>query len=156
MAISVAFWFMAHARTCADPGARRMSAQTGRRPCLRAGRPMSCWWQWPTRRPGLSGQCSAEVKLSKPKLGSPHNDERRQTYCEGDDEVMAKQGSTRDRPNPRCCQSLELARLTGRRSFGFHQGQRSACRSEKAGYMTANSTAASNHFSPCNTGGVHT
>ena len=43
-----------------------------------------------------------------------------------------------------------------RRSFGFHQGQRSAYRSEKAGYMTASSTANSNQFSPCNTGGVHT
>ena len=54
---------------------------------------------------------------------------------------MAKQGSTRDRPNPRHCQSFELVNLTGRRSFGFHQGQRSAYRSAKAGYMTASSTA---------------
>ena len=49
-----------------------------------------------------------------------------------------------------------LVNLTGRRSFGFHQGQRSAYRSEKAGYMTASSTAVSNRFSPCITGGVHT
>ena len=48
---------------------------------------------------------------------------------------MAKQGNTRDRPNPRDCQSFELVNLTGRRSFGFHQGQRSAYRSAKAGYM---------------------
>ena len=32
----------------------------------------------------------------------------------------------------------------------------SAYRVEKAGYMTASSTAVSNQFSPCNTGGVHT
>ena len=42
------------------------------------------------------------------------------------------------------------------RSFGFHQGQRSAYRSGKAGYMTASSTAVSSQFFPCNTGGVHT
>ena len=67
-----------------------------------------------------------------------------------------KQGSTRDRPNPRHCQSFELVNLTGRRSFGFHQGQRSAYRSAKAGYMTASSTAVLSQFLPCNTGGVHT
>ena len=44
---------------------------------------------------------------------------------------MAKQGSTRDRPNPRHCQSFELVSLTGRRSLGFHQGQRSVYRSGK-------------------------
>ena len=76
--------------------------------------------------------------------------------CEGNDDLMAKQGSTRDRPNPRHCPSIKLVSLTGRRSFGFHQGQRSAYRREKAGYMTASSTADSNQFSPCNTGGVHT
>ena len=65
---------------------------------------------------------------------------------------MAKQGSTRDRPNPRHCPSIKLVSLTGRRSLGFHQGQRSVYRSEKAGYMTASSTAVSNRFSPCNTG----
>ena len=69
---------------------------------------------------------------------------------------MAKQGSTRDRPNPRHCQSFELVNLTGRRSFGFHQGQRSAYRSAKVGYMTASSTAVLSQFLPCNTGGVHT
>ena len=56
----------------------------------------------------------------------------------------------------RLCPSVKLVSLTGRRSFGFHQGQRSAYRSDKAGYMTASSTATSNKFSPCNTGGVHT
>ena len=61
-----------------------------------------------------------------------------------------------DRPNPRHCQSFELVNLTGRRSFGFHQGQRSAYRSAKAGYMTASSTAVLSQFLPCNTGGVHT
>ena len=76
--------------------------------------------------------------------------------CEGNDDLMAKQGSTRDRPNPRHCQSFELVNLTGRRSFGFHQGQRSAYRSAKAGYMTASSTAVLSQFLPCNTGGVHT
>ena len=35
--------------------------------------------------------------------------------CEGDNDLMAKQGD-RDRPNPRRCQSLELDSLTGRRS----------------------------------------
>lgn len=69
---------------------------------------------------------------------------------------MAKQGSTRDRLNPRHCPSFKLVNVNGRRSFGFHQGQRSAYRSEKAGYMTANSTAVSSQFSPCNNGGVHT
>ena len=54
---------------------------------------------------------------------------------------MAKQGSTRDRPNPRHCPSIKLVSLTGRRSLGFHQGQRSVYRREKAGYMTASSTA---------------
>ena len=69
---------------------------------------------------------------------------------------MAKQGNTRDRPNPRHCPSIKLVSLTGRRSFGFHQGQRSAYRNEKAGYMTASSTAVSSQVFPCNTGGVHT
>jgi len=59
---------------------------------------------------------------------------------------MAKQGSTRDRLNPRRCPSIKLVPLTGRRSFGFHQGQRSAYRNEKAGYMTASSTANSSQF----------
>jgi hypothetical protein len=36
-------------------------------------------------------------------------------YCEGDDDVMAKQGN-RDRPNPRQCPSFEVVRLTGRQS----------------------------------------
>jgi len=45
---------------------------------------------------------------------------------------MAKQGSTRDRPNPRQCPSIKLVSLTGRRSFGFHQGQRSAYRIKKS------------------------
>ncbi len=70
--------------------------------------------------------------------------------------LLKKQGNTRDRPNPRHCQSFELVFVTGRRSFGFHQGQRSAYRSDKAGTMAASSAAASNQFPPCNTGGVHT
>ena len=78
------------------------------------------------------------------------------TNLRGYDDLMAKQGNTRDRPNPRHCPSIKLVSLTGRRSFGFHQGQRSAYRNGKAGYMTASSTAVSNRFSPCNTGGVHT
>ena len=82
--------------------------------------------------------------------------DKRAPTCEGNDDLMAKQGSTRDRPNPRHCPSIKLVSLTGRRSLGFHQGQRSVYRSEKAGYMTASSTAVSNRFSPCNTGGVHT
>ena len=61
---------------------------------------------------------------------------------------MAKQGNTRDRPNPRHCPSIKLVSLTGRRSFGFHQGQRSAYRNGKAGYMTASSTAVSSHAIP--------
>ena len=64
--------------------------------------------------------------------------------------------NTRDRPNPRHCPGIKLVSLTGRRSFGFHQGQRSAYRSAKAGYMTASSTAVLSQFLPCNTGGVHT
>ena len=82
--------------------------------------------------------------------------DKRAPTCEGNDDLMAKQGSTRDRPNPRHCPSIKLVSLTGRRSLGFHQGQRSVYRSAKAGYMTASSTAVSNRFSPCNTGGVHT
>ena len=73
--------------------------------------------------------------------------------CEGNDGWMAKQGKTRDRPNPGHCPSFELVFVTGRRSFGIHQGQRSTHRSEKAGYMTAGSTAASNPF-PLATPGV--
>ena len=78
------------------------------------------------------------------------------TNLRGYDDLMAKQGNTRDRPNPRHCPSIKLVSLTGRRSFGFHQGQRSAYRNGKAGYMTASSTAVSSQFFPCNTGGVHT
>ena len=51
---------------------------------------------------------------------------KRAPTCEGNDDLMAKQGSTRDRPNPRHCPSIKLVSLTGRRSLGFHQGQRSA------------------------------
>ena len=92
----------------------------------------------------------ARIKQLEATLG------KRIQTCEGNDDLMAKQGSTRDRPNPRHCQSFELVNLTGRRSFGFHQGQRSAYRSAKAGYMTASSTAVLSQFLPCNTGGVHT
>jgi len=75
---------------------------------------------------------------------------------ENPDDLMAKQGATRDRPNPWHCPSIKLVNLTGHRSSGFHQGQRLAYRSEKAGYMTASSTAVSNQIFPCITGGVHT
>ena len=44
---------------------------------------------------------------------------------------LAKQGATQDRPNSRHCPSIELATLTGNRSNGFHQGQRSSHRTEK-------------------------
>ncbi len=84
---------------------------------------------------------------------TPAWDTRIQT-CEGNDDLMAKQGD-RDRPTPRPCPSIKLVNLTGRRSSGYHQGQRSAYRCEKAGYMTASSTAVSSQFFPCNTGGVH-
>ena len=43
---------------------------------------------------------SAEAKPSGPKSDPPPNAERKEHYCEGDDDVMAKQGN-RDRPNPR-------------------------------------------------------
>jgi len=45
----------------------------------------------------------------------PHNEVRNELCCEGDDDLMAKQGD-RDRPNPRHCQSFELDALTERRS----------------------------------------
>jgi hypothetical protein len=113
--IFVAFWFMGPARTCAGPDTGKGSAPCGSRACSRADRPMSFWWQWPTRRPGSSGQCSAGVKHSGPRPGRPYNRRRNKRYCEGDDDVMAKQGD-RDRPNPRQCPSFELGALTGRRS----------------------------------------
>ncbi len=40
---------------------------------------------------------------------------RKKSYCEDDDDVMAKQGD-RGRPNPRRCPSVKLDPLTGRRS----------------------------------------
>ena len=103
------------ARICAGPDTRKSGAPYGKRACSHAGRQMSFWWRWPTRRPASSGQCSAEVKHSTPKLRPTHNTEPTELYCEGDDDVMAKQGD-RDRPNPRRCPSLELDALTGRRS----------------------------------------
>jgi hypothetical protein len=114
-AISGVSWFMGHAQICAGPDTGKCSAQYGKRTCSRADRPMSFWWRWPTRQPELSGQCLAEGKPSEQKLEWPHNAGRKQLYCEGDIDVMAKQGN-RDRPNPRQCPSLELAALTGRRS----------------------------------------
>ena len=154
--ISVAFWFMVLARICGGLNTGKNGAPYGRKTCSHAGRPMSFWWRWPTRQPGLSGRCSAGVKRSVLKHRRPHNDARNKLYCEGNHDLMAKQGDTRDRPNPRHCPSIKLVSLTGRRSSGFHQGPRLTHRNEKAGYMTASSTAASNQFSPCNTGGVHT
>ena len=74
--------------------------------------------------------------------------DKRAPTCEGNGDLMAKQGSTRDRLNPRVCQSIKLDNLTGRRSSGFHQGQRSTHRGEKAGYMTASFTAVSDQFFP--------
>ena len=106
---------MGHARICVGLDTGKSGAPYGKRACSHAGRPMSFWWRWPTRRPASSGQCSAEVKHSGPKLGPTHNTEPTELYCEGDDDVMAKQGD-RDRPNPRRCPSLELDALTGRRS----------------------------------------
>ncbi len=84
------------------------------------------------------------------------SDDKRTPTCEGNNDLMAKQGSTRDRPNPRHYPSIKIVPLTGRRSSGFHQGQRSAYRSKKAGYMTASSTTVSDQFFPCITAGVHT
>ncbi len=71
---------------------------------------------------------------------------------EGNDDSMAKQGD-RDRPNPRHRPSIELVGLTGCRSLGFHPGQRSTHRSEKAGYMTASATTGLTQFPSCNTRG---
>ena len=106
-----------------------------------------------TARVGLG---TAQIRAYLPTDARLTRWDKRAPTCEGNDDLMAKQGSTRDRPNPRHCPSIKLVSLTGRRSLGFHQGQRSVYRSEKAGYMTASSTAVSNRFSPCNTGGVHT
>ena len=108
------------------------------------------------RRPTNVVLVTAQIRAYLPTDARLTRWDKRAPTCEGNDDLMAKQGSTRDRPNPRHCPSIKLVSLTGRRSFGFHQGQRSAYRREKAGYMTASSTADSNQFSPCNTGGVHT
>ena len=76
--------------------------------------------------PGGLGHCSAEAKPIRADRRPPNAElESRKHYCEGDDDVMAKQGPTGIGSNPRHCPSLELDSLTGRRSFGFHQGQRS-------------------------------
>ncbi len=113
--ISVVSWFMGPARICAGLNTGKSGALYGRRACSHAGRRMSFWWRWPTRQPGSSGQCLAAVRHSGPKTEPPHNTARKEPYCEGDDDVMAKQGD-RDRLNPRHCPSLELVSLTGRRS----------------------------------------
>ena len=113
--ISVVPWFMGQARICAGLSTGKSGALYGRRACSHAGRPMSCLSPWPTRRPGSSGACLAAVKHSGLKPRRPHNGRRNKRNCEGDDDVMAKQGD-RDGPNPRCCPSLELDSLTGRRS----------------------------------------
>ena len=164
-AISAVFWFMGLGglgelgglgRICAGPDTAKNGALYGNRACSHAAQPMSFWWPWPTRQPVSSRQCSTSVKPSELKRQQPHNHARKELYCEGNCDLMAKQGNTRDRPNPRRCPSIKLVCLTGRRSFGFHQGQRSTNRDEKAGYMTASSTAASNQFFPCNNGGAHT
>ena len=91
---------------------------------------MWCWWRWPTRRLGWSGPCSAEAKPSGPKPDPPPNAERKKHYCEGDDDVMAKQGN-RDRLNPRHCPSLELDSLTGRRSSDSIRASGNDCAAPK-------------------------
>ena len=115
MNISVVSWFMGRVRICAGPDTGKNGALYGKRAYSRVDRPMSCLSPWPTRRLGWSGRCSAAGKRSEPKRAPPRSTEQKKSYCEGDDDVMAKQGD-RGRPNPRCCPSIKLDPLTGRRS----------------------------------------
>ena len=62
--------------------------------------------------------------LTKTYNRHPPNNGKPGVNLRGYDDLMAKQGNTRDRPNPRHCPSIKLVSLTGRRSFGSHQGQR--------------------------------
>ena len=154
MAISGACSCMVREPCCAGAAPSRARGLAGPTGSWRGGRQTWCWSPWPIRQPVVAWALLRYERIYRPTPASQLAN--RDQIGEGNDDLMAKQGSTRDRPNPRHCPSIKLVSLTGRRSFGFHQGQRSAYRSEKAGYMTASSTADSNQFSPCNTGGVHT
>jgi Transposase IS116/IS110/IS902 family len=64
------------------------------------------------------GSCcvgAAQPGRNIPGAGSSNclNARTNKHYCEGDNDVMAKQGN-RDQPNPRHCPSFELVPLTGR------------------------------------------
>ena len=132
----------------------KSGALYGRRACSPAGRPMWCWWRWPTRRPGWSGPCSAEAKPSGPKPDPPPNAERKKHYCEGDDDVMAKQGN-RDRLNPRHCPSLELDSLTGRRSSDSIRASGNDCAAPKGRIDDCKPNPLLITKTTCNQGGVH-
>ena len=157
--IFVTFWFMGRARICAGPGTGKRSAPCGRRVCSHAGRPMSFWLPWPTRPPGSSGRCSAGVRRSEPKHSGPkhrrtHNEARNELYCEGDDDLMAKQGN-RDRPNPRPCPSFELDALTGRRSTDSIRARGKEYAASRGRIEDCKPNPLQSIKNTCNQGGVH-
>ena len=103
------------------------------------------------RRPG---PCSAEAKPSGPRPDPPPNAARKEHYCEGDDDVMAKQGD-RDRLNPRHCPSLELDSLTGRRSSDSIRASGNDCAAPKGRIDDCKPNPLLHIKTTCNQGGVH-
>ncbi len=65
--------------------------------------------------PGRVGYAHSVCGVPDGTIGKRLTDDRTNSNCEGDDDVMAKQGD-RDRPNPRLCPSEKLDNVTGRRS----------------------------------------
>ena len=95
-----------------------------------------------------------EAKPSGPKPDPPPNEERKKHYCEGDDDVMAKQGN-RDRLNPRHCPSLELDSLTGRRSSDSIRASGNDCAAPKGRIDDCKPNPLLITKTTCNQGGVH-
>ena len=89
-----------------------------------------------------------------PKPDPPPNAERKKHYCEGDDDVMAKQGN-RDRLNPRHCPSLELDSLTGRRSSDSIRASGNDCAAPKGRIDDCKPNPLLITKTTCNQGGVH-
>ena len=87
-------------------------------------------------------------------FGILFNGRRKELYCEGDDDVMAKQGD-RDRPNPRQCPSLELDALTGRRSSDSIRARGKDYAAPKGRIDDCKPSLLPITKTTCNQGGVH-
>ena len=79
---------------------------------------------------------------------------RKKSYCEDDDDVMAKQGD-RGRPNPRRCPSVKLDPLTGRRSTDSIRARSKQYAASRGRIDDCNPNPPRSIKNTCNQRGVH-